>query len=99
MLAFLRLLIAFAVIVLLLPELPAAAQGVAASGARPATGAGDTSAWSWLIGLLTGMVLMTAARIRWRELPQRLVAFVRAQRHRAGWALVGVCYTCILVFY
>jgi hypothetical protein len=96
MIAFLRLLIAFTIVMLLLPDLPVAAQGSAS--VRPAT-SGDGSTWSWLIGLVTGMVLMTAARVRWRELPARFAAFARANRHRAGWAFMGVCYTCILVFY
>jgi hypothetical protein len=99
MLAFLRLLVAFAILVMLLPDWPASAQGLAGASRLPSAASGDTSTWSWLVGLVTGMILMAAARVRWRELPTRIVAFLRSQSHRAGWAALGLCYTCILLFF
>lgn len=94
MLSFLRLTLAFALAMALLPDWPAdAAPAATGSAAEPA---GYTS---WMLGLVCGIVITIAARIRWRDLPTRTIAWLRNQSARAGWATLGLCYTWILVFY
>lgn len=94
MLSFLRLILAFALAMALLPDWPAHAFALAAAPAGES--AGYTS---WMIGLVCGVIITVAARIRWRDLPARAMNWLRDQSTRAGWATLGLCYTWILVFY
>jgi hypothetical protein len=94
MMSFLRLLLAFAMVMALLPDWPANAFTVVSATAKES--AGYTS---WMLGLLCGIVLTIAARVHWRDLPRRAVDWVRGQSARAGWATLGLCYAFILAFY
>lgn len=93
MMSFLRMILAFALAMALLPEWPAHA---AFAAAQAADGGGYTS---WILGLVCGVVLTIAARVHWRDLPRRASEWVRHQSARAGWASLGLCYAWILVFY
>ncbi len=93
MMSFIRLLIAFALAMLLLPDWPADA--ATTSAATPDT----SSHTAWLVGLICGVIITIAARIRWRDLPSRMAHWVRDQSTRAGWAAMAMCYTWILLFY
>lgn len=93
MMSFIRLLLAFALAMLLLPDWPADA--APASAATTET----SSHTAWLVGLVCGVIITIAARIRWRDLPSRVAHWLRDQSARAGWAAMAVCYTWILLFY
>lgn len=93
MMSFLRLLIAFALAMLLLPDWPADAATTSAT--TPDT----SSHTAWLVGLICGVIITIAARIRWRDLPSRMAQWVCDQSTRAGWAAMAMCYTWILLFY
>lgn len=92
--SFLRLLVAFALAMILLPDWPASAAVVKSGSAGEAS-----SQTSWMLGLVCGVVLTIAARVRWCDLPQRLGQWLREQSVRAGWAALGLCYTWVLLFY
>lgn len=94
MMSFLRLILAFALAMALLPDWPANAVSLAAAPTNEPAGY-----MSWMIGLICGVVITIAARIRWRDLPTRAMTWLRDQSARAGWATLGLCYTWILVFY
>ena len=51
----------------------------------------------WGVGLLMGLALAWFAALDWNTLPQRIAAWVRLQRHRLAWMLVGGVCTGILL--
>jgi hypothetical protein len=52
----------------------------------------------WAAGLFMGLLLAWLVGIDWRTLPQRMVTWVKLQRHRLGWALIaGVCVGILLL--
>lgn len=94
MISFLRLLLAFVVAMLLLPEWSADAAVTAAAAVNE-----TSSHMAWMFGLISGVAITIAARVHWRDLPHRLAEWVRGQSKRAGWAVLGMCYAWVLVFY
>lgn len=93
--SFLRLLLAFALAMILLPDWPADAATTPVT-----TPAGETSSHAaWMFGLVSGIVITIAARVRWRDLPHRFAQWMRDQSRRAGWATLGLCYAWVLLFY
>lgn len=100
MISFLRLLLAFVVAMLLLPEWSADAAVTAAAAAAGAAAVNETSNhMAWMFGLISGVAITIAARVHWRDLPHRLAEWVRGQSKRAGWAVLGMCYAWVLLFY
>jgi hypothetical protein len=53
----------------------------------------------WALGLLMGLVLAWFATINWRDLPARITDWVKLQRRRLGWALVGSFFAAILLLF
>ena len=43
----------------------------------------------WAVGLCSGLFLAWLAGLDWRNLPERMGQWVRLQRRRLGWMLVG----------
>jgi hypothetical protein len=53
----------------------------------------------WAMGLLMGLVLAWLATIDWRDLPQRLGAWLRLQRRRLTLIVIGgLCASVLLLF-
>jgi hypothetical protein len=53
----------------------------------------------WAVGLLMGLVLAWLAAVDWRELPERLSAWVRLQRRRLALLVIGgLCASVLLLF-
>jgi hypothetical protein len=53
----------------------------------------------WAVGLLMGLVLAWLAAIDWRELPERLGAWLRLQRRRLALIVIGgLCASLLLLF-
>ena len=67
---------------------------------RTAHAASDTTVYSgWAMGLLMGLVLAWLATIDWRDLPERLGAWVRLQRRRLALLVIGgLCASVLLLF-
>jgi hypothetical protein len=53
----------------------------------------------WALGLLMGLALAWLATFNWKDLPARLTAWVRLQRRRLGWAIVGSFFAAILLLF
>jgi hypothetical protein len=53
----------------------------------------------WAIGLAMGVSLAWLARVDWREFPARLADWVRLQRRRVGWVMVGGLLAGILLLF
>jgi hypothetical protein len=53
----------------------------------------------WILGLLLGLASAWLYRVDWSTVPERLEQWVRVQRRRLGWALLGsVCLVILLYF-
>jgi len=53
----------------------------------------------WAMGLLMGLVLAWLATIDWRDLPERLGAWLRLQRRRLALIILGgLCASVLLLF-
>ena len=67
---------------------------------RTARAASDTTVYSgWAMGLLMGLVLAWLATIDWRDLPERLGAWLRLQRRRLALLVIGgLCASVLLLF-
>jgi len=59
------------------------------AGSASAIGAPPVAYGGWVAGLLMGLVLAWFAGLDWRTLPERLCAWLRLQRRRFGWMLIG----------
>ena len=73
-----------------------------AANAAPATVSTDMfGAWTiaWVIGLLSGVVLMVFTTFDWRRLPTHALIWLRQQRRNAGWAVLSVVSIAVLAFY
>jgi hypothetical protein len=64
----------------------------AAGGASVLEGYGG-----WVAGLFMGLFVAWLVGLDWRNLPERIAAWVKRQRHRVGWMLLGGLCTGILV--
>jgi hypothetical protein len=64
----------------------------AGGGASPLQGYGGSA-----LGLLTGLLLAWLVAQDWRTMPARISAWVRLQRYRLGWVLLGVCAGILLL--
>jgi hypothetical protein len=53
----------------------------------------------WAVGLLMGLLLAWLAALNWRDLPARMTAWVKLQRRRLGWAIVGSFFAAILLYF
>ena len=42
-----------------------------------------------VVGLIVGLLLAWLVALDWRSLPERACAWVRVQRYRLGWVLLG----------
>lgn len=49
------------------------------------------------LGLITGLFLAWLVALDWRTLPARVGTWVRVQRYRLGWLLLGVCAGVLLL--
>ncbi len=72
--------------------------GPAGTGAQAADNA--PIAYSvWAMGLLMGLTLAWLAGVEWSTLPERLGLWLRLQRRRLGWAVLGgACAAILLLF-
>jgi hypothetical protein len=52
-----------------------------------------------VVGLIVGLLLAWLVALDWRTLPERACAWVRVQRYRLGWVLLGGCCACILLLF
>jgi hypothetical protein len=67
-------------------------------GAGPHALAGAPLLYSgWAVGLFMGLLLAWLAGLEWHNLPERLAAWGKVQRHRLGWVLLGGVCTGILL--
>jgi hypothetical protein len=68
----------------------------------PAWLALPSPSWSygaWVAGLVMGLALAWFTRIDWSSLPERLIVWMRQQRRRVAWAVLGsVCLAILLYF-
>jgi hypothetical protein len=78
-------------------EVSQAAPRAAGRGALEGVMSGSTS--YWLMGLVSGILLAVAVRTNWRTLPARLRLFVRAQRQRAGLAMLASVFLAVIILY
>lgn len=66
--------------------------GLASSATEP----GGANAYaSWAVGLLMGLALAWLSTIDWSEFPE----WLRLQRRRAGWIVVGAAFAGILLLF
>jgi hypothetical protein len=56
----------------------------APTGAGPLQGYGGSA-----VGLILGLLIAWLVALDWRTLPERACAWVRVQRYRLGWVLLG----------
>ena len=66
-----------------------------------ADASGSIGAWTlaWVTGLICGIVMMVLATVGWRDLPARILTWMRLQRRNAGWAILGAASLAVLAFY
>ena len=73
---------------------PAALDATVRVGSEPRRVTGG-----WAMGLLMGLVLAWLATIDWRDLPERLGAWLRLQRRRLALLVIGgLCASVLLLF-
>jgi hypothetical protein len=53
----------------------------------------------WALGLVMGLALAWLARIDWSTLPVRIITWVRLQRRRLWWAMLGSVFAGILLLF
>ena len=51
----------------------------------------------WAVGLFMGLLLAWLAGLEWHNVPERIAAWAKLQRHRLGWVLLGGVCTGILL--
>jgi hypothetical protein len=57
------------------------------------------SSAGWMVGLVLGLGSAWLYRVDWSTVPERLETWMRVQRRRLGWALLGsVCLAILLYF-
>ena len=57
------------------------------------------SSTGWIVGLVLGLASAWLYRLEWSTVPERLETWMRVQRRRLGWALLGgVCLAILLYF-
>jgi hypothetical protein len=50
-------------------------------------------------GLFAGLILAWFSRIKWSRFPEQFSLWLRIQRRRAAWIVLGVVSTSVLLFY
>jgi hypothetical protein len=53
----------------------------------------------WAMGLLMGLALAWLARVQWATLPARATEWVRLQRRRVAWMVLGGVFAGILLLF
>jgi hypothetical protein len=70
-----------------------------ASSAAPSLLTTPLAYSGWAVGVGTGLVLAWLLRVDWATVPARFGLWIRLQRRRLGWALVGAFFAGILLLY
>ena len=70
-----------------------------ATAAQSSVFGGSFGYGGWAIGLMMGLTLAWLARVEWSMLPERLAAWLRLQRRRLGWAMLGGVFAAILLLF
>ena len=66
---------------------------------EPALGPSATSPLGWIGGLMLGLALAWLYRIEWSGISERFGGWLRLQRRRLAWALLGSICVAILIYF
>ena len=66
---------------------------------EPALTSSATSSMGWMGGLMLGLGLAWLYRIEWSAVAERLGNWLRVQRRRLAWALLGSVCVAILIYF
>ncbi len=66
---------------------------------EPALASSATSSMGWMGGLMLGIALAWLYRIEWSAVSERLVGWLKVQRRRLAWALLGSIGAAILLYF
>jgi hypothetical protein len=66
---------------------------------EPALASSATSCMGWMGGLMLGLVLAWLYSIEWSAVSERLGGWLKVQRRRLAWALLGSICAAILIYF
>jgi len=66
---------------------------------EPALASSLTSSMGWMGGLVLGLALAWLYRIEWSAVSERLGGWLKLQRRRLAWALLGGICAAILIYF
>jgi hypothetical protein len=69
------------------------------AGSEPALASPATSSMGWMGGLMLGIALAWLYRIEWSAVSERLAGWLKVQRRRLAWALLGSICAAILMYF
>ena len=66
---------------------------------EPALASSATSSMGWIGGLMLGLAVAWLYRIEWSAVSERLAGWLKVQRRRLAWALLGSICAAILLYF